>query len=119
MMDNEAQPYLNHQWIQYEEGLLAIGLSEEALEEFATISNFQLPLEGETVEAEQAFGEAETDEGPLDLYSPINGTVVEINSAVIEDSELLAEDPSESWLIKVEPDNPDDLNSVDLNLDDD
>lgn len=118
MIDNDAQPYLNHQWIQYEEGLLAIGLSEEAFEEFSKISDFQLPQEGESIEAEQAFGEAETDEGPLDLYSPINGTVVEINSMVIENPDSLCEDPSESWLIKVEPDNPEDLKSVDLNLDD-
>ncbi len=118
-MTDEIQPYLTHQWVQYSEGLLSIGLTEDALEEFSNVSELRLPQEGESIEAEMIFGEAETDEGPLDLYCPVNGVIAEVNSVLLECPESIFDDPTESWLIKVEPDDADDLDSVDLNTSDD
>ncbi|MEZ0391073.1 MAG: glycine cleavage system protein H, partial [Pseudobdellovibrionaceae bacterium] len=47
-------------------------------------------------------GSLETDEGPLDIYSPVAGNVVEVNNTVLEDPTLIQDDPYDAWLFKVE-----------------
>ena len=46
----------------------------------------------------------ETDDGPLDIYSPVEGKIIEINTAVVEDPSLISEDPHEAWFVKIESD---------------
>ena len=123
MLDDQGVlPYLNHQWIQYNDGLVAIGVTEEALEEFSDIFELQLPEEGDEVEAEMVFGEAETNDGSLNLYSPISGTVIEINPIALECLTNSSGEPPENWLVKIEPSDPgelDEFTGVDYRLEDD
>ncbi len=91
-------------WIQQEDNIVTIGVHEDTLEDFEEITSFDLPKETETVDIDAVIGSIETDDGTIDLYSPVAGTVVEINSTVIEDPSLIQEDPFDSWILKIETD---------------
>lgn len=111
--DVDFIPFMGYEWLQIEDGTVTIGISEEGLSELTEITAINLPAEGEEVSADEICGEIETDEGPMNLYSPVDGRVVEINPAVVENPELLNEDPfGDGWLFRVEPNDPADLSGV-------
>lgn len=103
MAANDVRNFMGYLWIQEEDGIVTIGINEEGLADFDEITSVDLPAEHDKVEADEVCGTVETDDGPLDIYSPVSGTVIEINSAVIDDPSLIQEDPfEEGWLIRVE-----------------
>lgn len=105
--------YMGYEWLNIEDGMLVIGINEDGLEEFSDILSVDLPAEGDEVSPDEVCGELETDQGPLNLYSPIGGKVVEINEAVLEKPSLIQEDPlGDGWLFKVEPESASDLDEL-------
>lgn len=105
--------YLGYEWVMIEDGVVTIGINEDGLEEFTEINTVALPSENEEVLPDEVCGELETDQGPMNLYSPIEGNVVEINEAVIENPSLITEDNyGDGWLFKVEPKNASDLDDL-------
>ncbi len=112
-MKDEFIPFLGYEWLQVEDGSVTVGVSEEGLEELTEVSAINLPAEGEEVNPDEVCGEVETESGPLNLYSPVEGKVVEINAAVVENPQLLFEDPyGDGWLFRVEANDPDDLDAI-------
>ncbi|MBK7889903.1 MAG: glycine cleavage system protein H [Bdellovibrionales bacterium] len=112
-MKDEFIPFLGYEWLQVEDGSVTVGISEEGLEELTEVSAINLPAEGEEVNPDEVCGEVETESGPLNLYSPVEGKVVEINAAVVENPQLLFEDPyGDGWLFRVEATDPDDLDAI-------
>jgi len=114
----EVRNFMGYLWVQEEDGIVTIGINEDGLEDFEEITSVQLPPEGEKIEADVVLGTIETDDGPLDIYSPVAGTVLEINSAAVEDPALIQEEPyDEGWLIRIEAE--DSLDDEDEDEDDD
>ncbi len=106
-------PYMGYEWLQVEDETVTIGISEEGLSELSDISTVKLPSENEEVTPDEVCGEIETDEGALNLYCPVEGKVIEINAAVVENPSLIMEDPyGDGWLFRVEPNNPEDLDDL-------
>lgn len=106
-------PYMGYLWLQVEDDTLTIGLSEDGISELTDISAVKLPSETEELAPDEICGEIETDEGVLNLYCPIEGKVIEINAAVVENPSLIMEDPhGDGWLFRVEPNNADDLGEL-------
>lgn len=101
-MSEQYRNFMGYLWFQKEDNQYTIGVNEEGVEEIEKIRAIDLPAEGEEVEAEVVCGSIETDDGQMDIYSPVSGTIVEINSAVIEDPSLIQEDPYDGWLFKIE-----------------
>lgn len=100
---SERRNYMGSMWMQNENGVITIGINEEALEDFDEISSVDLSPEGEKVEAEAVIGTIETSDGPLDIYSPVDGEILEINTQVVEDPAIVMEDPyEEGWLVRIE-----------------
>jgi glycine cleavage system H protein len=111
--NDEFIPYMVYEWLQVEDGTVTIGISEEGLSELSDITSVKLPAESEEVTPDEVCGEIETDEGALNLYSPIEGKVIEINAAVVENPSLIMEDPyGDGWLFRVEAGNSDDLDEL-------
>lgn len=102
MSADEYRNFMGYLWFQKEDNIYTIGINEDGIEEIENINTVDFPREGEAIEAEVVCGSIETDDGPLDIYSPVSGTVVEVNAAVIEDPTLIQEDPYDSWLLKIE-----------------
>ena len=104
MSTDQYRNFMGYLWVQKEDNIYTIGINEEGLEEISEITSVDLPRENEQIDADVVFGSVETDDGPLDLYSPVSGKVVEVNSAVLEDAEVIQEDPYDAWLVKIESD---------------
>lgn len=103
MAANDVRNFMGYLWVHEEDGIVTIGINEEGLADFDSISSVDLPAEQEKVDADEVCGTVETDDGPLDIYSPVSGTVIEVNSAVIDEPGLIIEDPfEEGWLIRIE-----------------
>jgi glycine cleavage system H protein len=103
-MAEQYKNFMGSFWFQREDNIYTIGFNEDALETFEKIESIELPSDSELVEAEVVCGSMETDEGPVDIYSPVAGNVIEINNTVLEDPSLIQDDPYDAWLFKVESD---------------
>lgn len=112
-MTDEIMTFLGYEWVQLDDGLLTVGINEQGLEEFTEINSVALPSENEDVHPDEVCGELDTDQGPLNLYSPVEGVVVEINEAVRENPSLIIDEPfGDGWLFKVEPNNMSDIEEL-------
>ncbi|MBK9293869.1 MAG: glycine cleavage system protein H [Oligoflexia bacterium] len=106
-------PYMGHLWVTAEGEVITVGVMEEALEELDTINKIDLPTENDSVEKDEICGELETKDGSLNIYAPIEGTVLEVNSAVLDNPNLISEDPyGDGWIVKIEAANPDDIKEI-------
>ncbi|WP_413559472.1 glycine cleavage system protein H [Bdellovibrio sp. HCB209] len=115
---DDVRNYMGYLWYRQEDGVITIGINEDGLEDFESISSVDLPAEQEEVDTETVIGSIETSDGPLDIYSPVDGTVIEINTSVIDDPSLIMEDPyEEGWLVRIE--SSDDVDDEDEDEDDD
>lgn len=102
-MSEDVKNYNHHMWYRLEDGIITIGINEEGLADITEITSVDLPPEQEKVEEDVAIGVIETDDGPLNIYSPVAGTVIEVNSAVLEEPSVIQEDPfEEGWLLRIE-----------------
>lgn len=101
-MSDELKIYMGHLWVQQEGNTVTVGLTEETIGDFDEVVSFDLPEEQQNVEADEICGTIETNDGPIDIYSPVTGTVLEINTTLFEDPSALMEDPQgDGWLLKI------------------
>lgn len=102
-MSENIKNFNHHMWYRDEDGIITIGINEEGLADITEITEVDLPPEHEKVEEDVAIGVIETDDGPLNIYSPVAGTVIEVNASVVEDPSVIQEDPfEEGWLLRIE-----------------
>ena len=96
-----------HEWVRVEaassgEKLAIVGLTDFALEALTDLVFVGLPEVGQAVRAGKPFGEIDSVKADSDLYSPVDGEVVEVNAALAANLEHLAKDPYETgWFIKI------------------
>ena len=97
----------SHEYVKVDGDIATIGISAFAVDQLGDIVFVEVPETGATVTKGETFGTVESVKAVEDLYSPVSGTVVERNDAVIDSPEQLTEDPYESgWLMKVQLNNP-------------
>jgi glycine cleavage system H protein len=95
----------DHEWAQVDENIVTVGITEFAQNQLGEIVYVELPEEGQKVTQNQPFGVIESVKAVSDLYSPVSGTVIEINSPLGDDPAVLNDDPmNEGWLIRIEMD---------------
>ena len=107
---NDVRYTAEHEWARLENGVVTIGVTSYATEQLGDVVFVDLPAVGRTLEAAKAFGVVEAVKTVSDLYAPIAGEVVEINSALADNPGAVNVDPfGGGWMIKVKPANPADL----------
>ncbi len=110
---NDRKYLKTHEWHKLEGGLVVIGITDHAAEELTDITFVQLPDVGRKVKAGEGFGEAESVKATSDLYSGVDGEVVEVNEELKTDPGLVNRDPfGAAWMIKVRPSNPTQLDGL-------
>ena len=103
----------DHEWTKIENDHAVIGITDFAQSALGDIVFVELPELGKTLSSHQAFGVVESIKSVSDLYSPVSGTVVEVNSNLINSPELCNSEPySAAWMIKVKLSNPAEINSL-------
>jgi len=105
-MSPENRKYTEeHEWVMIDESnsdIAVAGITDYAQDQLGDIVFFDLPKVGDSVAHLGKMGEVESVKAVSDLFSPINGTVTEINEKLLDHPELVNDDPfGEGWLIKV------------------
>ena len=96
-----------HEWVHVDGTTATVGISRFAVDQLTDLIAIELPPVGTHVAAGKSFGEIESVKAVSDLYAPVAGEVIEVNTAVAENLELLTQDPyGEGWLIKLRVDDP-------------
>lgn len=102
----------SHEWVKVEGDIAVIGVSDFAQEEMGDITYVDLPDVDDELEAGEEFGALESVKAASDLYCPVTGTVVEVNTELDDEPEKINEDPYGSWIIKVRFTAPDELKAL-------
>ncbi|MFI9484982.1 glycine cleavage system protein GcvH [Promicromonospora sp. NPDC052451] len=91
-----------HEWLDGSTPAV-IGVTDVAAEALGDVVYLELPEVGATVEAGSVVGEIESTKSVSELYSPVSGTVAEVNTEAVDNPEIVNEDPyGKGWLFKVE-----------------
>jgi len=91
-----------HEWVKVEDDVCVIGITEFAQQELGEVVFVELPEIGQVFNANDELGTIESVKAVAEVYTPVAGEVVEVNDAVVDDPELLNEDPHvEGWLVKL------------------
>ena len=98
----------SHEWIRLEDdGTATIGISAYAVEALTDLVFMQLPDVGRCVKAGESFGEIESVKAVSDMYAPVAGEVVAVNTELPQRLETLGQDPYEAgWIVRIKPDTP-------------
>ena len=92
----------DHEWVSIEGDIATIGITDFAQSELGNIVYVEIETEGETIEAEEVFGSVEAVKTVSDLFMPISGEIIEFNSDLDANPELVNSNPYEGgWMIKV------------------
>lgn len=100
----------NHEWAYVDENTVTVGITEYAQDALGEVVYVELPEEGAKVTQSEPFGVVESVKASSDLYAPVSGTVIEINTAVTDDPGAINDDPqNEGWMIRIEMDSEKEL----------
>ena len=104
----------SHEWIAPGEGGVAtVGISAYAVEALTDLVFMQLPTVGRKVKAGESIGEIESVKAVSDLYAPVSGEIVEVNTSLPDHLETLGKDPfGAGWIVKLRVDDPAELASL-------
>lgn len=108
----------SHEYVRVDGEIATIGITAFAVDQLGDIVFLELPDIGEVITKGDTFGSIESVKAVEDLNSPVTGTVVERNEALINEPEQVSEDPhGEGWFLKVRVNDPDEANEDTLTAD--
>jgi glycine cleavage system H protein len=103
----------DHEWVRLEGDVAVVGITDFAQGELGDIVFVEIETEGEELAAEEVFGTVEAVKTVSDLFMPVAGEVIEVNSAIADNPALVNEDPyGEGWMIKVKVSSTADVNAL-------
>lgn len=113
MKEEQYRYTKDHEWI-YEQGEIGtIGITDYAQDQLGDIVYVELPTVGQDVQQGKEMGSIESVKAVADLYSPLSGTVVEVNEALQDSPENINKDPyGEGWIAKLKVANADEMSSL-------
>jgi glycine cleavage system H protein len=96
-----------HEWARIRGNVAQIGITRFAVEQLGDVTQLELPREGESVKKDEVFGTVESVKAVSDLFAPVTGKVVKVNTPLNDTPEAVNEDPyDEGWLIEIEMTEP-------------
>jgi glycine cleavage system H protein len=113
MYPNEYLYSREHEWVRVDDDICVLGITEFAQQELGEVVFVELPEIGQVFDANDELGTIESVKAVAEVYTPVAGEIVEVNDAVVDDPELLNEDPhAEGWLVKIRFSSAADLKSL-------
>jgi glycine cleavage system H protein len=102
-----------HEWAMVDGDVATIGVTDYAQRELGDITYLELPEAGDAISAGETFGVVESVKAASDIYSPLDGEVIERNDGLIDTPEVINQSPYENaWLVKVKLANPSQLDAM-------
>lgn len=106
-LDPKARYAETHEWARQEGGEIVVGVTDHAQESLSDIVYVELPEVGDSFESAESFGVVESVKAASDVYLPVGGEIVAINTELEETPELINQDPyGAGWLVRVAPSDP-------------
>ncbi|AZL66409.1 glycine cleavage system protein GcvH [Pseudomonas oryziphila] len=103
----------SHEWARLEaDGTVTVGISDHAQQALGDVVFVELAEVGKVFEAGDAAGVVESVKAASDIYAPIGGEVIAVNEELADSPELLNEEPYASWIFKLKPSNPAELDKL-------
>ena len=102
----------SHEYVKVEGEYGYIGITDYAQSQLGNVVYVDMPEVDDEVTAGEEFGAVESVKAASDLYSPVSGTVVEVNDALEDQPELINQDAFENWIIKVQLSAPSELDDL-------
>ncbi len=102
-----------HEWVRLDGNIATVGITDYAQDSLGDVVYVELPQEGGAVTKNEPFGVVESVKAVSDLYSPVSGSVAEVNDSIVDSPEAINEDPyGDAWMIKVEVSGKGDLSDL-------
>jgi glycine cleavage system H protein len=92
----------SHEWLKVEGSEALVGISDHAQETLGDVVFIELPKVGDTIKMGEAFGAVESVKAASDMYLPVSGKIIEVNTDLESEPEKLNQDPYGSWICKIE-----------------
>ena len=92
-----------HEWARLSGDTARIGVSDYAQDQLGDIVFVELPAVGDTIAKGEVFGTLESVKAVSELYLPLSGEVVAVNTALTDAPELINQDPYAAWIVEVRP----------------
>ena len=94
-----------HEWVKVEGDRGTVGITDFAQKQLGDVVFLELPEKGQKIKSHERFGTVESVKAVSELFSPVGGEIVEVNSAVVEKPEAVNADPyGAGWMIRVKLD---------------
>lgn len=102
-----------HEWVRAEaDGTVTIGITDHAQEALGDLVYIELPAVGTQVAARKEIVVVESVKAASDVYAPLAGTITAVNDSLADAPEALNQDAYASWLVRLKPDNPGDIEDL-------
>ena len=103
----------DHEWTRLERDKVVCGISDYAQDQLGDIVFVELPQVGDTFDKEEEFGAVESVKAVAELYMPLSGEIIAINTALEDAPQLVNKGPySDGWMIEIKPFDPTELDSL-------
>ena len=113
MIPEELKYTDEHEWLRIEGDTAVVGITDYAQHELGDIVYVELPAVGKKAEVKKAFGVVEAVKTVSDIFAPVAGEIVAVNTALASDASIVNKEPyGEGWMIKIKMSNPADVSSL-------
>jgi glycine cleavage system H protein len=96
----------DHEWVELSAGRARVGVTDYAQQQLGDVVYLELPEVGSRLKQGQPFGTIESVKAVSELYAPLSGEVIEVNTALKEKPEAINADPHAAWMIAIRPTDP-------------
>src|SRR5713226_8890763 len=97
----------DHEWVRVDGDIATIGITDYAQNSLGDVVYVELPKPGEEFAAHESFGSVESVKAVSELFTPVSGTVTEVNDSLQDEPEKVNTDPyGDAWMIRVKKSNP-------------
>ncbi len=102
-----------HEWVLVEDDVVTVGIADYAQQELGDITYLELPDVGDSVSAGEAFGVVESVKAASDIYSPLDGEVLERNDGAVDSPEVINASPyGDAWLLRLKISDPSQVDAL-------
>ncbi|HJQ24597.1 MAG TPA: glycine cleavage system protein GcvH [Blastocatellia bacterium] len=103
----------DHEWVRASGDRATVGITDHAQQQLGDVVYVELPRVDDKFEAGEPFGSVESVKAVSEIYMPVSGVVVDVNSALNDAPEKVNSDPyGDGWMIVIKPDNPSQLDGL-------
>lgn len=102
-LPNDLKYSKDHEWVKVEGNIAVVGITEFAQSELGDIVFVEIETEGDELNQDEVFGTIEAVKTVSDLFMPVSGKIIEVNSELATQPELVNKDPYKGgWMVKIE-----------------